>query len=301
MAAVFGCIVERDITTLIDDGVLVASSPVARIPYIGPFFRNRLNAMGCVDVEDFVAIFSRSPPRTATDIEARLSKIFQNRRRAECSINKNNSFYHVSFVNQCGFNLSLQLLRVIHARRTEAAALGFSFMPNIPNARNVQPRRRGTDGARRCACHDETGCNSDYHCRWYPDAPNGAVCSPRFGGNGFGGVTPRAGQRIYDGSMGEQSRDGQQYFRRWLRRNSLVPIRMPMPDLDYNNQQTLPAGPAPPPPPAPAPAPAPAPVVPVGRRTRSRAPIGGPARRTRSKNKRRRKRKKRSLRRFVRD
>jgi hypothetical protein len=113
-------------------------------------------------------------------------------------------------------------------------------------------------------------------------------------------VSPRAGQRIYDGSMGEQSRDGQQYFRRWLRRNSLVPIRMPMPSLDYNNQQTLPAGPAPLPAPPPAPPP-PAPVVPVSRRTRSRAPIGGPARRTRSKNKRRRKRKKRSLRRFVRD
>ena len=206
----------------------------------------------------------------------------------------------MSFVNQCGFNLSLQLLRVIHARRTEAAALGFSFMPNIPNARNIQPRRRGSDGARRCACHDETDCNSDYHCRWYPDAPNGPVCSPRFGGNDFGGVTPRAGQRIYDGSMGEESRDGQQYFRRWLRRNSLVPIRMPMPNLDYNNQQTLPAGPAPLPAPPPAPPP-PAPVVPVSRRTRSRAPIGGPARRTRSKNKRRRKRKKRSLRRFMRD
>ena len=66
--------------------------------------------------------------------------------------------------------------------------LSSTQLPFIPNAINANPRSRGTDGARRCACLGQNECNADYNCRYYNNAPNGGVCSPRFGGNGFGGV-----------------------------------------------------------------------------------------------------------------
>ena len=119
MAVVFGCPVNRSIATLIQANVLDGSSPVQSIPYIGSFFRNRLNALDCHDVEDFVAIFSRTPARTAVDLEERLSLLFQNRKRASCVVGNENNSYHVSLVNQCGFNLSLSLLREFHTRRAK--------------------------------------------------------------------------------------------------------------------------------------------------------------------------------------
>ena len=124
-----GCRHRRDFDQMIDAGDLTAATPMADIPYIGPFFSARLRRLGFATVNDLVLYFNRRP---ALFIYNGLSILLQNPRRNQCLEDDYHDDYHVADFNVCAFASLRNLLRVLHERRGGWRDLGFARKPAFP-------------------------------------------------------------------------------------------------------------------------------------------------------------------------
>ena len=188
-------------TKIVNGDINVATDTVRAIPYVGPILEEQLNEEGLYTILDFISEFSATPGMTAKAIEKRLGELYANGNRNTCVLGNNGNQensepYHVSDVNQCGFNRGLDLLRFAHQNRGQ---YGIPQNTNIPNARRVRMRRRGVAAGpsarsvRFCGCNrTRQTCEAD-NCQWHSARAarlNRGVCTPnvrRVATSGFRG------------------------------------------------------------------------------------------------------------------
>ena len=211
------CPTRRTFAQLIAEDGFNARSPVIRIPYIGAFYDTRLRRLGFQTVGDLVLFLSA---QSAEEIDAYLSKLFQNRRKNMCT----ETHYHVPDINHCAYNSVRAMLAAFHARRNAWRQLRFRRKPTFPDL--PPPLIRGTASSKTCSCLDQYLCDMDRSCRYHI---HDEVCVPRFA-PGFQGVGDFPGQRSHDGNVA-----GLRYTRGW-RDPGPIPTRA----LPRNRTQPIP-------------------------------------------------------------
>jgi hypothetical protein len=183
-------------------GILSGEMPVMTIPYIGRFFRNRINERGIHTIDDLV---QRLRPLNRDQMDRALTQLLQNPRKNRCVNSphvpmKHNpaadGFYHVADVNRCAYNKVIDVLRFAH-RAINFERYGFSQRATFPS---LPPKRRmGTardDGSRSCGCyHGRRRQCLAAGCRWNVSGGQTHCLPPAGQTKGFEGLGDYKGQR----------------------------------------------------------------------------------------------------------
>lgn len=157
---------------LLEAGALHGGDSVTSVPYIGAYFKNRLRRVrrrtprGIRTVNELLKEFADA--NSAAQAYDRLARLFANPNKYRCRRSQpHRRKYHISDVNECAHNSTVDLLRLVHTLHEANTHADYGFANySFPWAQEVPYRQRGTRAAAECACLPRDACRRDRRCRF---------------------------------------------------------------------------------------------------------------------------------------
>lgn len=174
----------RSIRIAFENGTLSPESELVDLKHIGPYLYRRLKkefapSASRLTVKRFISKIKRL---SFTTLKQRLQKSLQNRRSNECVRSTNNTLYHVPDLNEKAYEAIICLIKVLAFDR----GIHFTF-----DASQFRKPPRRSDIAKTISCTSRRNCQR-LGGEW-----NNNLCMPRQNVQGFSGIYPHSGQKMY--------------------------------------------------------------------------------------------------------
>lgn len=178
---------QRFITRQFRDNILTPRSELIDIKHIGPYLYRRLKGeFASRSITMTIRSFARRIENLQLDnLKRKLQKALQNQHNNQCVTLPGYAPYHVSDVNEKGYEAMISLIKVLD-RNGDGYGLGRNFVFDSTQLRMPQKRSAIT---KTVACLPRNRCVTR-GATWH----NG-LCQPLSNARGFAGVYPYSGQK----------------------------------------------------------------------------------------------------------